>query len=156
MATGRVVAMDGVIGAAVVIITVGAEAAAITMAGGTITSGKRHQCPKIGVSDLRLNTECQFQFINHAAPPWDMDLLQNSPKPRSVWTQQELARLTLLARERATAAKAAKALGAALARWVAKLANRAITLQELCRNSPHTAVQGARRGFLQWKMTGMF
>ena len=42
------VAMDGVIGAAVVIITVGAEAEAITMAGGTITTGKRHQCPKIG------------------------------------------------------------------------------------------------------------
>lgn len=62
------VAMDGVIGAAVVIITVGAEAEAITMAGGTITTGKRHQCPKIGVGDLRLNTECQFQFINHEAP----------------------------------------------------------------------------------------
>lgn len=40
-----------------------------------------------------------------------MDLLQDSPKPKFVWTQQELARLILLAGERATAAKAAKALG---------------------------------------------
>lgn len=37
------VAMAGVIAAAVVIITVGAEAEAITMAGGIITAGKRHE-----------------------------------------------------------------------------------------------------------------
>ena len=43
------VATAGVIAAAVVIITVGAEAEAITMAGGTITTGKRHYCPEIGV-----------------------------------------------------------------------------------------------------------
>lgn len=43
------VATGGVIAAAVVIITAGAEAEAITMAGGTITTGKRHYCPEIGV-----------------------------------------------------------------------------------------------------------
>ena len=43
------VATGGVITAAVVIITAGAEAEAITMAGGTITTGKRHYCPEIGV-----------------------------------------------------------------------------------------------------------
>jgi hypothetical protein len=36
------VAMGGVIAADVVIITVGAEAEGIIMAGGTITTGKRH------------------------------------------------------------------------------------------------------------------
>jgi hypothetical protein len=43
------VATGGVIAAAVVIITAGAEAEAITMAGGTITTGKRHYCPEIEV-----------------------------------------------------------------------------------------------------------
>jgi hypothetical protein len=37
--------MGGVIAVAVVIITVGAEAEAITMAGGIITAGKRHERP---------------------------------------------------------------------------------------------------------------
>lgn len=49
------VAMGGVIMVAVVIITVGAEAEAITMAGGTITAGKRHDCAGW---DLRRNSEC--------------------------------------------------------------------------------------------------
>lgn len=40
-----------------------------------------------------------------------MDTRQDSPKPKPVWTQHELTRLTLLARDRATAAKAAKVLG---------------------------------------------
>lgn len=40
-----------------------------------------------------------------------MDPLQDSPKAKPAWTQHELVRLTLLARERATAAKAAKVLG---------------------------------------------
>jgi hypothetical protein len=48
------VATGGVIAAAVVIITAGAEAEAITMAGGTITTGKRHYCPEIGVGDRPL------------------------------------------------------------------------------------------------------
>lgn len=47
------VATAGVIAAAVVIITAGAEAEAIIMAGGTITAGKRHYCPEIGIGDRR-------------------------------------------------------------------------------------------------------
>jgi hypothetical protein len=43
------VATGGVIAAAVVIITAGAEAEAITMVGGTIATGKGHYCPEIGV-----------------------------------------------------------------------------------------------------------
>ncbi|MCK1302358.1 hypothetical protein IVB33_17135 [Bradyrhizobium sp. 24] len=47
------VATGWVIAAAVVIITVGAEAEAIIMAGSTITTGKRHYCPEIGVKHIR-------------------------------------------------------------------------------------------------------
>lgn len=45
--TDMAVVMDGVITAAVVIISVGAEAEAITLAGGTMTTGNRHD--EIGV-----------------------------------------------------------------------------------------------------------
>lgn len=40
-----------------------------------------------------------------------MHPVEDSPKPKPVWTQYELARLALLARERATAAEAVKVLG---------------------------------------------
>ena len=57
-----VVATAGVIAAAVVIITAGAEAEAITMAGGTITTGKRHYCPEIGVGRA-LSQRFRPQFL---------------------------------------------------------------------------------------------
>ncbi|EIG57537.1 hypothetical protein [Bradyrhizobium sp. WSM1253] len=53
-----VVATAGVITVGVVIITVGAEAEVIIMAGGTITTGERHDCPEIGVgTDVNTDRE---------------------------------------------------------------------------------------------------
>jgi len=66
-----VVATAGVITVAVVIITVGAEAEAIIMAGGTTTTGKRHYDPEIGVGD-HVDTDAKhLRELEDQPSSWD-------------------------------------------------------------------------------------